>query len=143
MNNTLMLKENKLMKIMVAFMIMMMALVTYVAPVTLPSVSTNKTFATDCPSDRMIDPADGVWKKNTGTAAAPVYANMTDDEIKACQGTANTFIGKAMGFVSIMSVIAFVFAFVMVVYGGIKYIGSQGDERQTEEAKKTMWYAGD
>lgn len=126
MTHTIGLKQNKLMMIVMAFVMALGVLFTFN-----PSAD---VFAAECPKGAFMDIHTGKWRNAENTA------DLGDQEV--CERITDGFAGKIMGFVTILSTLAFVFAFGMVVYGGIKYIGSQGDERQTEEAKKQMWYAG-
>ncbi len=52
-----------------------------------------------------------------------------------------SLVGAITTIVNIMLMIVGVIAAVMLVLGGVRYIISQGDEDQTEQAKNTILYA--
>lgn len=52
-----------------------------------------------------------------------------------------SLIGAITTIVNIMLMVVGVIAAVMLVLGGVRYIISQGDEDQTEQAKNTILYA--
>ena len=79
--------------------------------------------------------SNGIWDSGEVTKA-------TTAQVQDCTKQANDLSSKIMKFVKIISTLVIVFAVGMIVYGGFKYITSQGDPRQAEGAKTQIWYAG-
>lgn len=84
----------------------------------------------------------------TAVAIATLVAPMAAHGVGLAQGVqpfAGTQGGSLTGaittIVNIMLMIVGVIAAVMLVIGGVRYVVSQGEEDQTEQAKKTILYA--
>ena len=97
--------------------------------------------AADCTF--VVDPDNGKWATQDSSGKYTDASPTTDAaKIADCEKNANDLGSKIMTFVKIISTLVIVFAVGMIVYGGFKYITSQGDPRQAEGAKTQIWYAG-
>jgi hypothetical protein len=63
------------------------------------------------------------------------------DTKENCEAVSDELSGKILRFVKIISTLVVVFAVGMIIYGGFKYITSQGEPKQTESAKQQIWYS--
>ncbi|GAB6545640.1 hypothetical protein bcgnr5378_30020 [Bacillus cereus] len=119
--------NNKWLGYMLAFLIAVQAMFTF-AP-------TQTTFAAaTCADGTILDPTTGEWQDSSGRP-------ISDEQKKACQKMGGELSGKIMKFVTAFSGIAVVLAIGVIVYGGVKYIISNGNEKTAEEAKTQIWYA--
>ena len=95
----------------------------------------------------------GVLGSNQTYAATSSLTKGTTEFICEDAGAKNTTNGaeckkaatlstKIETVVKTLSGLVGAFAVGMIVYGGFKYITSQGDPRQAEAAKNIIWYAG-
>lgn len=99
------------------------------------TLTTTSAFA-ECSAQ--INPETGKWSSGGSDMSLDQARSSHPD----CFKDVDELNGKILRFVKILSTLVIVFAVGMVIYGGFKYITSQGDPRQAETAKTQIWYAG-
>lgn len=77
-----------------------------------------------------VMPAHAQFQNNVNQNAANLGLNATNDLITIIQNIVNVLLGF-VGFLALL----------MVVWGGIRYIISRGNEDEVEKAKYTIFYA--
>ena len=77
--------------------------------------------------------------------AAPVYADATSEISRGAaatggSGDVNTLPTKVKGIINVILYIVGILAVVMIIFGGIKYMTSAGDQSAVTSAKNTILY---
>lgn len=85
----------------------------------------------------------GVASAGLGLLPTLVLAQGFNQQLPPFQGTpgGNDLIGAIQNIINFLLVLAAIVAAIYLIYGGVKYIISAGDETKAGEAKNTILYA--